>query len=136
MNKCRLERVLERPQPEAWSDDEPMSLMEAAAVLTRGALSVNGLRTAVKNKELRVRRVAGKIFTTKREVLRMLAPKDGEIQCAGEQADSNGLVHLGAAPSLQSALFLKMQQARAASIGKQRTRDAADVRMPQPLTQD
>jgi len=122
-----LERVLERPLPEDWSDDEPMSLMVAAAVFTKGVLSVNGLRTAVKNKELRVTRAAGKILTTKREVLRMLAPRDDEIASTHEQAGSTGAPP-GAAPSLQAALFLKMQQARASSIGKQRTRDATTDR--------
>ena len=69
----RPPRVLARPTPSDWLDqDEIMTLEEVAAVFwPRGPLTVRSLRTAVRDGRLAVARIAGKIFTSPRAINEM-----------------------------------------------------------------
>jgi hypothetical protein len=65
-------RVAKRPDPCQWSEDELMSLAEAAALFwPDGPLSVASLRTAIAGGQLHVAVVARKFLTTKASITRM-----------------------------------------------------------------
>jgi hypothetical protein len=65
-------RVALRPNSADWSDDELMSLPEAAALFwPDGPLSTSSLRTAVKTGQLDVLVLARKFLTSKAAILRM-----------------------------------------------------------------
>lgn len=65
-------RVALRPDPSAWSDDELMSLQEAASLFwPMGPLTTTSLRTAVRHQKLEVAEIAGKLLTSKRCIERM-----------------------------------------------------------------
>jgi hypothetical protein len=69
-------RAAARPDPAMWSDHEPMTLYEAAAVFfPDGPLNVRSLRTAITKGQLAVSRVAGKIFTTPSAIRAMTTPR-------------------------------------------------------------
>lgn len=66
-------RVRERPDPERWGYDEPMTLQEAAALLwPMGPITASTLRTAYRRGELEVTMVARKLLVTRRQVDAML----------------------------------------------------------------
>lgn len=68
----RIARVLHRPSPDEWSDDELMTLFEAAALFwPEGPLTVTSLRTAVRDEKLAVAEIAGKLLTTKASIMTM-----------------------------------------------------------------
>lgn len=68
-------RIAQRPRPELWDPDELMTLAEPAAVFfPEGPLSLSSLRTTVRNGELSVARVAGKILTTPQAIKEMTKP--------------------------------------------------------------
>lgn len=65
-------RILSRPNPADWVDDELMSFPEAASLFwPDGPLSVTSLRTAHRNGQLAVAEIAGKFLTTKRSIEEM-----------------------------------------------------------------
>ena len=65
-SKLTVERVLERPLPEQWAEDELMTLAEAARLhWPRGPLTEETLRTAVRDGRLPVSEIARKLFVTK-----------------------------------------------------------------------
>lgn len=67
VSKLKITRVLERPDPQSWAEDELMTLAEAARLFwPSGPLSEETLRTAVRNGRLPVSEIARKLFTTKR----------------------------------------------------------------------
>src|SRR5689334_8351375 len=62
-------RVAERPDPAQWSADEFLTLGEAAALFwPRGPIREASLRTARRDGQLAVARIAGKLLTTRRAV--------------------------------------------------------------------
>jgi hypothetical protein len=66
------ERVRQRPSPDQWSETELLTLAEAAALFwPTGPLTVTTLRTATRDGELGVARIAGKLFTSKSAIQRM-----------------------------------------------------------------
>lgn len=68
----RLVRIEKRPDPASWDPDELMSLAEAVALFFKdGPLKLSGLRTAARDGDLAVRRIAGKMLTTKASVMAM-----------------------------------------------------------------
>ncbi|KWV48400.1 hypothetical protein AS156_18125 [Bradyrhizobium macuxiense] len=68
------ERVAERPDPSQWDPDELMTLVEAAALFwPRGPIREASLRTARRDGQLAVGRIAGKLVTTRNAVLAMIA---------------------------------------------------------------
>jgi hypothetical protein len=68
----RIARVVRRPSPDDWSDDELMTLFEAAALFwPEGPLTVTSLRTAVRDEKLAVAEIAGKLLTTKTAIVEM-----------------------------------------------------------------
>lgn len=65
-------RVEKRPSPDQWGRDELMTLEEAAHLLwPDGPLTATSLRTAVRDRQLDVVRIAGKILTCKAALERM-----------------------------------------------------------------
>jgi DNA primase len=65
-------RALERPDPNEWSEEELMTLAEAAAVFwPSGLLTETSLRTAVRDRRLDVSEIAGKLLTNKSAINRM-----------------------------------------------------------------
>lgn len=65
-SKLSVERVLERPRPDQWADDELLTLAEAARLFwPRGPLTEETLRTAVRDGRLPVSEIARKFFVTK-----------------------------------------------------------------------
>jgi hypothetical protein len=71
-------RVLQRPDPVQWTDDELMNLPEAAALFwPDGPLTVASLRTAIRDEQLAVAVIAGKFLTTKAAVTAMSACRIG-----------------------------------------------------------
>ena len=70
--KIRPFRVDERPDPRDWSDVELMTLPEAAALFwPNGPLTTTSLRTAVRNRQLEISEIAGKLLTCKAAIGRM-----------------------------------------------------------------
>jgi hypothetical protein len=68
----RPPRIEARPLPENWKADELLTLDEAAALFwPDGPLTVTSLRTAVRNGQLDVAEIAGKLFTTTAGIARM-----------------------------------------------------------------
>lgn len=63
-----LPRVKERPGPDQWDEDEPVTLAEGAALFTYGLINERGLRTAIDNGELEFSKPLGRIYTTKRAI--------------------------------------------------------------------
>lgn len=65
-------RVCARPDPSQWSDDELMTLSEAAALFwPMGPLTCTSLRTAVRDGKLEVAEIAGKLLTSKTSIRKM-----------------------------------------------------------------
>jgi hypothetical protein len=65
-------RIVSRPDPADWADDELMSFPEAASLFwPDGPLGVTSLRTAHRNGQLAVAEIAGKFLTTKRSIEEM-----------------------------------------------------------------
>jgi hypothetical protein len=60
-----LHRILARPSPDLWANDELITLAEARALFfAHGPLSQGGLRSAIDRGELASKHINGKIFTT------------------------------------------------------------------------
>jgi hypothetical protein len=77
-------RVGERPRPEDWREDEPMTLAEAAALLwPRGPITASTLRTAYRQGDLEVAMVARKLLVTRAQVAAMLV-RARRIRSAGD----------------------------------------------------
>ncbi|WP_271599410.1 hypothetical protein [Bradyrhizobium sp. CCBAU 45384] len=65
-------RVALRPHPEQWSEEELMTLSEAAALYwPMGPLTCTSLRTAVRDGKLEVAEIAGKLLTNKISIRKM-----------------------------------------------------------------
>lgn len=59
-------RVAARPDPRDWTDDELMTLAEAAALMwPQGPLTASSLRTAYRAGELETAMIARKLLVTK-----------------------------------------------------------------------
>jgi hypothetical protein len=68
----RPPRIEARPSPEDWKAEELLTLAEAAALFwPDGPLTVTSLRTAVRDGQLEVAEIAGKLLTTKAAIARM-----------------------------------------------------------------
>jgi hypothetical protein len=66
------QRVADRPRVEEWTDDELLTLPEAAALFwPDGPITTNTLRTAGRDGTLAITKVAGKFFTTPMAIRRM-----------------------------------------------------------------
>lgn len=65
-------RIVNRPDPDDWGEDELLTLPEAAALLwPDGPLTTRSLRTAERSGQLASVVIAGKMFTTRRSLARM-----------------------------------------------------------------
>lgn len=111
-------RVAARPRPEEWTDDELLTLPEAAALFwPDGPITTNTLRTAGRDGTLAITKVAGKFFTTSMAIRRMGHDKAGEP-----------LVREAAVPDTSSprALFeAKLEEARRQGRDRKRRQRAA-----------
>lgn len=84
-------RIAQRPRPELWDPDELMTLAEAAAVFfPDGPLSLSSLRTAIRDGDLAITRVAGKILTTPRAIKEMTKPCPAERQNRPDSISASG----------------------------------------------
>ncbi|MCP1558837.1 UNVERIFIED_ORG: hypothetical protein M2438_002927 [Methylobacterium sp. SuP10 SLI 274] len=107
-------RIVARPDPEQWKEDELLTLPEAAALLwPDGPLTVSSLRTAVRDGQLQVAVVAGKILTN-RAALRLMGtcttstPSGvGRRQAGPDRASPSDL------EALQDAMLWSLQGASA-----------------------
>jgi hypothetical protein len=67
-----VSRLTAKPHPDDWEWDELLTLPEAAMLLwPNGPLTVRTLRTAVRDGQLAVARIASKLFTTRRALSEM-----------------------------------------------------------------
>ena len=99
-----LVRVEKRPRPEQWVDDEPMTLVEAAAVFfPEGPLTVASLRTTIRRGELAYVMRAGKMLTTPGAMRDMMKP---QFRVRGDPPDR--------APSFEAARVFTAEDGKAA----------------------
>ena len=71
----KLARAIARPDPAQWSEDEVMTLVEAAAVFfPQGPLTLSSLRRAAAAGTLEIAKVAGKDLTTPRAIRKLVKP--------------------------------------------------------------
>jgi hypothetical protein len=70
--KPDLSRVVERNDPQAWAEDDLLTMAEAAMLFwPRGPLRAASLRNAAKNGQLAIVIIAGKMMTTKKALKNM-----------------------------------------------------------------
>ncbi|KQP32863.1 hypothetical protein ASF25_17795 [Methylobacterium sp. Leaf100] len=107
------QRVADRPRIEEWSDDELLTLPEAAALFwPDGPITTNTLRTAGRDGGLAITVVAKKFFTTPLAIRRMGVDEVGEARTAKVSEASDA--------SPQALLRKRLDEAKA--IGRERTR--------------
>lgn len=95
--KPNLRRVAERPDPQAWGEDEILTLPEAALLFwPRGPLRVASLRTAARDGKLAITVIAGKMMTTKRALrgLAVCTPAVRRSAQSGSLSSCNIVEHL------------------------------------------
>ncbi|MCP1538195.1 hypothetical protein J2W79_003252 [Methylorubrum extorquens] len=105
-------RIADRPGPEEWTDDELLTLPEAAALFwPAGPITTNTLRTAGRDGSLAITKVAGKFFTTPMAIRRM----------GLDEADA---VKPGAAETVETSpeAMFQMKLAEAKRLGRERAR--------------
>ena len=100
-----LARLKARPDPGSWADDELVSLSEAVALfMPHGPLTAAALRTAYRRGELAAREVRGRIFTTRRDLDALTAPRLLEpIEDAEDEIAAPACAPVPSAPSLELA---------------------------------
>lgn len=125
---CKIGRAGLRPHRDQWDLDEPMTLAEAAAVFfPDGPLTLSSLRTAVRDGDLAIARVAGKILTTPRAIREMTKPCRAEMPSRTE-AGTGGTAG-ASGPGPLSAERLKAAQAAAlATIAQLQAESRASLR--------
>jgi hypothetical protein len=110
------QRVADRPRSEEWTDDELLTLPEAAALFwPDGPITTNTLRTAGRDGTLAITRVAGKFFTTPMAIRRMGSQDDVGKPAATEPDVASATV----------ALQMKIAEAQRLGGGRARSRRAA-----------
>ncbi|WP_455975436.1 hypothetical protein [Methylorubrum populi] len=112
-------RIVDRPRPEEWTDDELLTLPEAAALFwPAGPITTNTLRTAARDGTLVITKVAGKFFTSPMAIRRM-------------GIDETGAVPTPVRPNAASAEAIfqqKLEEAR--RIGRERKRRQRAAKRP------
>ncbi|NEU12484.1 hypothetical protein G3T14_10090 [Methylobacterium sp. BTF04] len=109
----RPQRVADRPRSEEWTDDELLTLPEAAALFwPDGPITTNTLRTAGRDGGLAITVVARKFFTTPLAIRRMGVDEVGEARTAKGSESSDA--------SPQALLQNRLDEAKA--MGRERTR--------------
>lgn len=74
-SRSALRRVEARPHLDDWSDGEPITIAEAAALLGRDwPITASTLRSAIRRGEMAAIRLAGKLFVTKAALREALTP--------------------------------------------------------------
>lgn len=108
-----LARALARPLAAEWGDDEPMTLVEAIAVLfPAGPLTVASLRREIKKGNLAAKRVAGKDWTTPRSIREMMQPCRGKPRARASSSASGKAEQ----PSTSSSTPAAQRSAQAAAL--------------------
>lgn len=111
-----LDRLRVRPDPGSWADDELVTLSEAVALfMPHGPLTAASLRIAYHRGELAACEVRGRIFTTRRNLDAMMAPR---LLATG---DAGG----GAAPPTPAPRFEALPRDVARRIAEARRRRGA-----------
>lgn len=109
-------RIVGRPRVEEWTDDELLTLPEAAALFwPAGPITTNTLRTAGRDGSLVITKVAGKFFTTPMAIRRMGLDEVGE-KPKQQKPDET---------SATSTLQMKIAEAQRLGGGRARSRRAA-----------
>lgn len=109
-------RIADRPGPEEWTDDELLTLPEAAALFwPAGPITTNTLRTAGRDGSLAITKVAGKFFTTPMAIRRMGLHEVGEKLKQSKPDET----------SATSTLQMKIAEAQRLGGGRARSRRAA-----------
>jgi hypothetical protein len=69
MNNRTSRRIADRPDPSQWAPDELLTLREAALLFwPSGPITESTLRTAVRDGQLGVATIAGKLFTSPAQI--------------------------------------------------------------------
>ncbi|WP_156635687.1 hypothetical protein [Methylobacterium sp. Leaf123] len=109
-------RIADRPRPEEWTDDELLTLPEAAALFwPAGPITTNTLRTAGRDGSLAITKVAGKFFTTPMAIRRMGLDEIGGKLKQSKQDET----------ATTSTLQMKIAEAQRLGGGRARSRRAA-----------
>lgn len=109
-------RIAARPNPMEWSDDELLTLPEAAALFwPDGPITTNTLRTAGRDGTLTITKVAGKFFTTPMAIRRMGLDEAGEKPKQRKPDET----------SVTTTLQMKIAEAQRLGGGRPRSRRAA-----------
>lgn len=109
-------RIAARPNPMEWSDDELLTLPEAAALFwPDGPITTNTLRTAGRDGTLTITKVAGKFFTTPMAIRRMGLDEAGEKPKQRKPDET----------SVTTTLQMKIAEAQRLGGGRARSRRAA-----------
>lgn len=112
-------RIVDRPRPEEWTDDELLTLPEAAALFwPAGPITTNTLRTAARDGTLVITKVAGKFFTTPMAIRRMGVDETGMLPAPVKPE----------AASAQTAFQQKLEEAR--RLGRERKRRQRAAKRP------
>lgn len=81
-------RVLLRPDPAQWSDDELLALHEAVELFwPQGPVTVSSLRTAIAAGDLAHARIAGRIYTTRAALKAMATCRTLNAAAGGVEID-------------------------------------------------
>ncbi|MBA8914719.1 hypothetical protein [Methylorubrum thiocyanatum] len=113
-------RVSARPRSEEWTDDELLTLPEAAALFwPDGPITTNTLRTAGHQGTLAITRVAGKFFTTPMAVRRMGAEHPVPVARTPE-----------AVPDVSAQALFQVKLAEAKRLGRERARPKRAAERP------
>lgn len=114
-------RIGARPDPTQWSDDELLTLPEAAALFwPDGPITTNTLRTAGRDATLAITKVAGKFFTTPMAIRRMGLDETGAAAKPKTE---------GSADASPQAMF-QMRLAGAKRLGRERARPGRAANRP------
>lgn len=112
------QRVADRPRSEEWTDDELLTLPEAAALFwPDGPITTNTLRTAGRDGTLAITTVAGKFFTTPLAIRRMGQGEAGETPSRAPVTPTTG--------SPRTMFEAKLEEARRHGRERKRRQRAA-----------
>ena len=108
-------RIEARPHPTAWGRDELLTLEEAALLYwPSGPITARTLRTAVRDGDLAVARIAGKLFTSREalETMTKCRPNRGAARPPAEPRSGAGAPTAPPAGSAEALLRLVADERR------------------------
>lgn len=118
-----MARLVLRPWPDDWPDDEPMTLKEAVAVFyPHGPLTVSSLRTEIASGRLATAKVAGRYYVTPANLKALFEPRTltcPESQKAPAFTFARPELTGGQTPSMSSAMVEQKSALAAARMSLQ-----------------